>query len=255
MSKFYFRLFLGILLIGFLLLLIFGSFRFTGYGILDAGSVGGSIQLSWVDSSSNEEGFSIERSDYNINSFLEIGTVGQNVNSYTDSNVVLGEIYFYRVRAFNSNFTSAYSNIVNITVPLNETNTSVIIPSSVPGSSSTGGSSGSSGSSGGSGGGNSGGLPTGFGGVTGNAVSGSSENPEETDENPETENPFSQPEGEPIGSNLISGRAISDNIESGNVSLVALAVLVLGALLFLFYKAIHLALSKIFLKKEDNTNV
>ncbi len=72
--------------------------------------------LSWTDNSSNEDGFKIERGTDGIN-FSQINTVGSNVTSYTDPNVI--GTYYYRVRAFNSGGNSNYSNTANVTVSLN----------------------------------------------------------------------------------------------------------------------------------------
>src|SRR5258706_6481517 len=72
--------------------------------------------LSWTDNSSNEDGFKIERGTDGIN-FSQINTVGSNVTSYTDPNVI--GTYYYRVRAFNSGGDSGYSSTANTTVVLN----------------------------------------------------------------------------------------------------------------------------------------
>lgn len=72
-------------------------------------SSSGRVNLVWTDHSSNETGFSIERSTDNV-SFSQIATVGPNVTSYNDSNVALYTYYYYRVRSYNSFGNSAYSN-------------------------------------------------------------------------------------------------------------------------------------------------
>jgi hypothetical protein len=70
---------------------------------------GQSVILNWTDNSLNETGFNIQRAmnrDFTIG--LTTFTVGQNVITYTDTTVVPGTIYYYRVQA---------SNVVGSTVP------------------------------------------------------------------------------------------------------------------------------------------
>ncbi len=67
----------------------------------------GVIELSWIDNSNNEDGFSIERKDGNGN-FSEIATV-TNVISYEDVVTQVSD-YKYRISAYNSTSTSGYSN-------------------------------------------------------------------------------------------------------------------------------------------------
>lgn len=81
---------------------------------LKIGTVGPStIALSWVDNSANEAGFSIERSSDNVN-FSEVGTVGVNQVTFSDSGLSSQATYRYRVRAFNSFNTLSYSNYTTI---------------------------------------------------------------------------------------------------------------------------------------------
>ncbi|HEV8343697.1 MAG TPA: fibronectin type III domain-containing protein [Candidatus Binatia bacterium] len=67
-----------------------------------------SLRISWKDTSTNETGFKIER--LSAGAFIQIGEVGPNVTSYTDSQVTVGTTYCYRVRAFNSAGSSNPSN-------------------------------------------------------------------------------------------------------------------------------------------------
>jgi fibronectin type 3 domain-containing protein len=68
------------------------------------------ITLAWVDSSINETGFYIERAPSG-GSFTQIASVGANVSTYVNnSGLSAGTTYQYRVRAYNGNGNSAYSN-------------------------------------------------------------------------------------------------------------------------------------------------
>lgn len=74
-------------------------------------SASGQVSLLWTDNSNNETGFSIERSTDGV-TFTQIATVGANTTTYTDSALALYTPYWYRVRSYNQNGYSAYSNIV-----------------------------------------------------------------------------------------------------------------------------------------------
>jgi hypothetical protein len=72
--------------------------------------------LTWLDNSNNELGFTIERALQSATpSYAVISVVGANVKTYTDT-APAGGTYLYRVRAYNSETTSAYSNAVTVTL-------------------------------------------------------------------------------------------------------------------------------------------
>jgi PKD repeat protein len=73
------------------------------------------VTLRWTDASSNETGFSIERAvKARTLSFTAVGTVGANVTAFSQT-VTAGQ-WVYRVRAFNANGNSAYSNQATLRV-------------------------------------------------------------------------------------------------------------------------------------------
>ena len=74
------------------------------------GSPAGELSATWVDNSNNEAGFMLERRTATTEAFTPIAIVGPNVTSYNDSGLVEGEIYCYRVFAFNTAGSSPYSN-------------------------------------------------------------------------------------------------------------------------------------------------
>ena len=63
------------------------------------------IDLSWVDNSSDEDWFSIERSSGG-SAFTEIGTVPADATTYLDSGLTASTTYTYKVAAVNANGTS-----------------------------------------------------------------------------------------------------------------------------------------------------
>jgi hypothetical protein len=80
-------------------------------GNLSASALSGSqITLTWSDNSSNETGFTLERSADGIN-WSQFAMVGSNVISYTDTGLFASTTYNYRVSAYNSAGNSSYSNI------------------------------------------------------------------------------------------------------------------------------------------------
>jgi Divergent InlB B-repeat domain len=74
------------------------------------------LALSWQDNSTNEDGFKIERASNA--SYVEIASVGPNVQTYTDSGLVEGASYCYRVRAFNASGVSSPSNEACATISI-----------------------------------------------------------------------------------------------------------------------------------------
>lgn len=77
-------------------------------------------RLTWVDNSQNETGFRIERKAEACDgsaAFAEVSQMPKDSTSYTDTAVMEGTTYCYRVAATNPAGTSAYSNTAERTVP------------------------------------------------------------------------------------------------------------------------------------------
>jgi hypothetical protein len=73
------------------------------------------VTLTWTDASSNESGFSIERcTGRRCTAFSVVGQVGPNVTSFSNTGLSARTQYRYRVRAFNSAGSSAYSNVAAV---------------------------------------------------------------------------------------------------------------------------------------------
>jgi len=79
------------------------------------------IYLSWQDNSNDETGFKIERKTGILGTFAEIATLGQSITGYSDSGLVCGVTYYYRVYAYNASGNSAYSNEAFATTLLDTT--------------------------------------------------------------------------------------------------------------------------------------
>ena len=76
------------------------------------------VLLTWINNSSNEDGFRIERSLTGAALWRVIGEVGAGVVSFVDSGVIPGVGYDYRVIAFNGDGDSAPVSLINFTAPV-----------------------------------------------------------------------------------------------------------------------------------------
>jgi hypothetical protein len=112
-------------------------------------AIAASVALNWSDKSSNETGFKIERMPAG-GSYVLLATVGTNVQAYTDTSVVEGRSYCYRVSAYNSAGTSVPSNSACAQVPLSTSSTTSGTSSGTTNGGTTSTTSGSSGTSSGS---------------------------------------------------------------------------------------------------------
>ena len=74
-----------------------------------ADAIAAQLWLTWTDNSDNEEGFEIERRT-TATPFVPIALIGANVTGHTDSGLAAGTTYCYRLRAFNADGFSKYSN-------------------------------------------------------------------------------------------------------------------------------------------------
>lgn len=77
---------------------------------------GNEVDLSWIDNSTVETGFEIERAPDAGGPWSPLTTVGANVTVYPDTTVTTNNTYWYRVRAVNGQGNSPYSNLATVRV-------------------------------------------------------------------------------------------------------------------------------------------
>jgi len=82
-----------------------------------------SIQLTWTDNATDETGFIVERSLNSGSGFSQIVTLGANAISFTDTGLLAGTSYYYRVSAANAIGSSAYSNVASAETTLGDSGT------------------------------------------------------------------------------------------------------------------------------------
>jgi len=68
------------------------------------------LTLDWVDNAGGTANFVVERKMGSTGTYARIATTGIGVTTYTDSAVVAGITYCYRVKASNALGESSYSN-------------------------------------------------------------------------------------------------------------------------------------------------
>jgi hypothetical protein len=73
------------------------------------------VALAWADNSANEDGYEIERSEDAGKTWTKVGATESDVTSAGDGKVKSGTVYLYRVRGFNKDSFSPYSESAPIT--------------------------------------------------------------------------------------------------------------------------------------------
>jgi RHS repeat-associated protein len=82
---------------------------------LSATAGGGRVDLSWVDTASDETGFKLQRKTGSDGSYNVIATLAAGVTAYADLGLAVGTDYFYRIVAYSSGGDSDFSNTTDAT--------------------------------------------------------------------------------------------------------------------------------------------
>src|SRR6266487_422602 len=91
-------------------------------GLTATATSSSTIDLGWVDNADNEIEQGLERSVGSNSNYVLLDNVDPNVTAFTDTQLIDGTKYYYRVRAFNTGGFSAYSNERSAITTLNSPN-------------------------------------------------------------------------------------------------------------------------------------
>ena len=75
------------------------------------------LRLTWLDNSTDEDGFNIDRKTRPTGTYTTIASVGPDITTYTDAGLLDDTEYCYRVYAFNAAEISPFSNEACATTP------------------------------------------------------------------------------------------------------------------------------------------
>jgi DNA-binding beta-propeller fold protein YncE len=79
---------------------------------------GAGIELNWIDKSTIETSYDIQRSESSDSGFATISNQPVDTQTYTDSTGIFGTTYYYRVKALKTGgISSAYSNVASAIAP------------------------------------------------------------------------------------------------------------------------------------------
>jgi hypothetical protein len=79
-------------------------------GLTATGVSASQINLAWIDNSTNETGFLVERKMGSTGTWAQIASLGANVRNFSNTALLAGTTYYYRARAYHVSGNSAYSN-------------------------------------------------------------------------------------------------------------------------------------------------
>ncbi|MBN1672635.1 MAG: lamin tail domain-containing protein [Kiritimatiellae bacterium] len=75
------------------------------------------IDLAWTDNSDNENGFRIDRRQSGSSVWVTLPAAGANSTARSDTGLLAGTTYTYKIQAYNSDGYSLYSNTAEATTP------------------------------------------------------------------------------------------------------------------------------------------
>ncbi|MBN1673690.1 MAG: lamin tail domain-containing protein [Kiritimatiellae bacterium] len=76
------------------------------------------INLAWQDNSNDEQGFKIDRRQSGTSTWARVGTVPANATAFSDTGLPAGTHYYYRVKAYNGDGDSDYSDVASAATTL-----------------------------------------------------------------------------------------------------------------------------------------
>src|SRR5207245_460672 len=88
-------------------------------GLTATATSSSTINLGWIDNANNEVGARIERSVGSNSNYAFLTNVLANVSAFTDTGLLDGTQYYYRLESFNPGGFSTYSSEQSAVTPLN----------------------------------------------------------------------------------------------------------------------------------------
>jgi hypothetical protein len=93
---------------------------------IGASAEAGQLQLQWIDNSTNEDGFKVERCTVTVSgsctqtstNWSQVAAPPANATTYDDVGLADGTGFCYRLRAYNTGGNSQYSNIACGATPI-----------------------------------------------------------------------------------------------------------------------------------------
>jgi hypothetical protein len=82
-------------------------------GLLASPLSSSSVKLAWNDVA-DQTSYIVQRRTEDPTGWRDVATLAENATAYSDTNLVAGMQYFYRVQALNANGGSAYSTVVSV---------------------------------------------------------------------------------------------------------------------------------------------
>ncbi|MBN1669821.1 MAG: lamin tail domain-containing protein [Kiritimatiellae bacterium] len=73
------------------------------------------INVTWTDASDNETGFKLDRRQTGASDWIRVTTTGPNVSTYSDTGLAAGTLYYYKVKAYNGDGNSSYTDVADAT--------------------------------------------------------------------------------------------------------------------------------------------
>ena len=85
----------------------------TDFAAVSSWVVGGRIDLTWTDASSDETGFSIEQSANGTTGWAEVATPAADATAASITGLANNTTFYFRIRALNGGSPSDYSDVAN----------------------------------------------------------------------------------------------------------------------------------------------
>ncbi len=102
-----------------------GGVPATPTGLKKLSNTGTSLTIRWVDNANNESSYKVERSDGDNSHYTQVASLSTDAKQYVSNNLVVGVLYYFKVRCANlagfSNYSDEIAVGLNVGVDAKET--------------------------------------------------------------------------------------------------------------------------------------